>query len=72
MIGLAHDIGTSFSLPATRDIRALDQIIECRGPPLAIRVDNGPEHISGQFLRWAETRGIAIQHIQSGKPQQNA
>lgn len=65
-------IEVDFSLPATRVIRALDQIIEWRGPPLAIRVDNGPEYISGQLLQWAETRGIAIQHIQPGKPQQNA
>ena len=65
-------IEVDFSLPATRVIRALDQIIEWRGPPLAIRVDNGPEYISRQLLQWAETRGIAIQHIQPGKPQQNA
>ncbi len=65
-------IEVDFSLPATRVTRALDRIIEWRGPPLAIRVDNGPEYISGQLLRWAEDRGIAIQHIQPGKPQQNA
>ena len=65
-------IEVDFSLPATRVIRALDQIIEWRGPPLSIRVDNGPEYISGQLLQWAETRGIAIRHIEPGKPQQNA
>ena len=65
-------IEVDFSLPATRVIRALDQIIEWRGPPLSIRVDNGHEYISGQLLQWAETRGIAIQHIQPGEPQQNA
>ena len=35
-------------------------------------MDNGPELISGTLLSWAEKRGIAIQHIQAGKPQQNA
>jgi putative transposase len=65
-------IEVDFSLPAERVTRSLDRIIEWRGPPLAIRVDNGPEYISGQLLRWAEDRGIAIQHIQPGKPQQNA
>jgi putative transposase len=35
-------------------------------------VDNGLEYISGKLLEWAEKQGIAIQHIQPGKPQQNA
>ena len=32
----------------------------------------GPEYISGKLLEWAEKQGITIQHIQPGKPQQNA
>ena len=32
----------------------------------------GPEYISGKLLIWAEKRGITIQHIQPGQPQQNA
>ena len=32
----------------------------------------GPEYISGKLLIWAEERGITIQHIQPGQPQQNA
>ena len=46
--------------------------IEWRGKPGIIRVDNGPEYISGKLLIWAEKRGITIQHIQPGQPQQNA
>ncbi len=65
-------IEVDFSLPAERVTRSLDRIIEWRGSPQVIRVDNGPEYISGQLLRWAGDRGIAIQHIQPGKPQQNA
>lgn len=65
-------IEVDFSLPAERVIRTLDRIIEWRGSPLAIRVDNGPEYISDCLHQWAETHGIAIQHIQHGKPQQNA
>ncbi len=42
--GLAIEV--DFSLPATRVIRALDQIIEWRGKPKSIRCDNGPEYIS--------------------------
>ena len=37
-----------------------------------IRCDNGPEYISGALLAWAERQGIRIEHIQPGKPQQNA
>ena len=65
-------IEADFSLPAERVTRTLDRIIEWRGKPLAIRVDNGPELISSTLLTWAETRGIAIRHIEPGKPQQNA
>jgi transposase InsO family protein len=46
--------------------------IEWRGKPLAIRSDNGPEYISGIFIAWAARRGIRLDHIQPGNPQQNA
>jgi putative transposase len=65
-------IEVDFSLPAERVIRSLNQIIEWRGRPFAIRVDNGPEYISGKLMEWAENQGIALSHIQPGKPQQNA
>ncbi|BAE52126.1 Transposase and inactivated derivative [Paramagnetospirillum magneticum AMB-1] len=65
-------IEVDFSLPAERVVRTLNRIIEWRGPPKAIRVDNGPEYISGTLATWAGKRGIALQHIQPGKPQQNA
>ena len=65
-------IEVDFSLPAARVIRSLNRIIEWRGKPDTIRVDNGPEYISGNLRQWAEDRGIALQHIQPGKPQQNA
>ena len=65
-------IEVDFSLPAERVIRALEQIIEWRGQPSAIRCDNGPEYISGVLQAWAEQRGIRVDYIQPGKPQQNA
>jgi putative transposase len=65
-------IEVDFSLPAERVIRSLNRIIEWRGKPNTIRVDNGPEYISGKLLIWAEKLGITIQHIQPGQPQQNA
>jgi putative transposase len=62
-------IEVDFSLPAERVIRSLNRIIEWRGKPLAIRVDNGPEYVSGKLIAWAEKQGIAPNHIQPGKPQ---
>jgi len=65
-------IEVDFSLPAERVIRSLNRIIEWRGKPGTIRVDNGPEYISGKLMEWAEKQGVSILHIQPGKPQQNA
>jgi len=65
-------IEVDFSLPAERVIRSLEQIIEWRGKPLALRCDNGPEYISAALAAWAKKRRIRLEHIQPGKPQQNA
>lgn len=65
-------IEVDFSLPAERVIRSLNQIIEWRGKPNAIRVDNGPEYTSGKLKVWADKTGERLQYIQPGKPQQNA
>jgi putative transposase len=65
-------IEVDFSLPSIRVIRSLEQIIEWRGKPKILRCDNGPEYISQTLLLWAKSQGISIEHIQPGKPQQNA
>jgi transposase InsO family protein len=65
-------IEVDFSLPAERVIRSLNRIIEWRGKPGTIRIDNGPEYISGKLIEWAKERGVTILHIQPGKAQQNA
>jgi putative transposase len=53
-------IEVDFSLPAERVIRSLDRIIEWRGKPGTIRVDNGPEYISETLRKWAEKNKITI------------
>lgn len=58
-----------FSLPSARIIRALEQIIEWRGRPDAIRCDNGPENVSGLIQAWADRHAIRLDYIQPGKPQ---
>ena len=67
---LAVEVDTS--LPAARVIRVLERLVEFRGAPQSIRVDNGPEFISERLHGWCESRGIHLQFIQPGKPMQNA
>jgi putative transposase len=61
-----------YALPSARVIRALDQVIEWRGKPAAIRGDNGPEYISHTLQTWATKHQITLLYIQPGKPTQNA
>ena len=65
-------IEVDFSLSSERVVRSLNQIIEWRGKPKIIRCDNGPEYISRTLVNWAKECGVRIEHIQPGKPQQNA
>lgn len=51
---------------------ALEKVCQSRGYPKAIICDNGPEFISRSLDEWAESRGVALQFIQPGKPVQNA
>lgn len=67
---LAIEVDTS--MPAERVVRVLEQVIAWRGQPQAIRLDNGPEFIAERFTAWCAERGIALWHIQPGKPNQNA
>jgi putative transposase len=65
-------IEVDLSLPSQRVIRALEQIIEWRGRPDAIRLDNGPEYIAQALVDWANDQRITLMYIQPGKPTQNA
>ena len=65
-------IEVDLSLPSARVIRSLEQIIEWRGKPDAIRLDNGPEYIAQSLIDWANDRQIILLYIQPGKPTQNA
>jgi len=51
------------SLPSLRVIRVLEKIVEMRGKPQKIRVDNGPEFISNQLQQWCQERNIQLQFI---------
>lgn len=67
---LAVEVDTS--LPSLRVMRVLNRLIEFRGKPDVIRVDNGPEFISDKLKMWCDERNIRLQYIQPGKPVQNA
>lgn len=65
---LAITIETSIS--SQRVARELSQIIEWRGKPHKIRVDNGPEFLA--LEEWCKEQHIDLKFIQPGKPNQNA
>lgn len=67
---LRIECGTS--IPSTRLVRVMTQLIEVYGKPQAIRLDNGPELTAQAFTDWAQERGIQLLFIQPGKPNQNA
>lgn len=60
------------SLPVARVIRAFNELVEVRGAPQSIGLDTGPEFIVHAQVQLAKSKGIALNHIQPGKPTQNA
>ena len=60
------------SIPASRLIRFLEEIIWEKGKPNSIRCDNGPEFISYKFQNWCKGNGINILYTQPGRPTQNS
>jgi putative transposase len=67
----ALNITIDTSLNSGRVIRELNQLIDWRGKPEKIRVDNGPEFIAFVMEKWAHDNDIELQFIEKGKPQQN-
>jgi putative transposase len=67
---LAIEIGTS--IPSTRVIRVLDELVRLYGRPARVRVDNGPELVADAFVAWCTAQRISLGYIQPGKPDQNA
>lgn len=60
------------SITAKRLIRVFERLKLARGLPDVLRVDNGPELISADFVTWAKANGMAIHYIEPGEPNQNA
>jgi putative transposase len=68
--GLGIDIAVS--IPASRVIAFMEQMIDLHGRPRAIRCDNGSELTSQAFTEWCKAQDIELRFIQPGKPDQNA
>ena len=64
-------IEASSSIPSVSVINILKDVMDWRGKPEQIRVDNGPEFTSGNFTDWCKEENIKLQYIQPGKPMQN-
>lgn len=68
----ALSIEIDTSLRAARLVRVFERLKETRGLPDVLRVDNGPEFLGHVFVEWCQANGIFIDHIEPGKPNQNA
>ncbi len=67
----ALNITIDTSIRAQYVTRELDKLIEWRGKPERLRVDNGPEFIAQEMELWAERNGIVLTFIEKGRPMQN-
>lgn len=65
-------IAVDTSLPSRAVTRVLDGIFLTRQRPERMTLDNGPELTSKWFDQWADHNGIDLDHIEPGKPVQNA
>lgn len=60
------------SLPGERVVRVLGRLVDLRGEPDSIVLDNGPEFVGKALDRWAYRHGVRLAFIRPGKPLENA
>jgi len=53
-------------------VRSLNQVVEWRGKPKAIRRNNGPEYIGKTMTEWVSKNRVRLDYTQPGNPKQNA
>ena len=59
------------SLGGSRVVGVLERLVETRGLPESITVDNGPEFAGKALDEWAYRKGIKLSFIRPGKPIEN-
>ncbi len=65
-------IEVATSIPGQRVTRVLDRLLETRGVPEALVIDNGPEFTGKALDAWAYRHGVKLHFIRPGKPIENA
>jgi Integrase core domain/ABC transporter substrate binding protein len=68
--GLATEVDSS--LPGSRIVQVLDRLVDQRGRPEEVVLDNGPEFIGRTLAQWADIHDVRLHFITPGKPIQNA
>lgn len=60
-----------FGINGKRVTQALDRLFETRGKVAGLRMDNGPEFTSNAMDGWAYEKGVRLDFIRPGKPNDN-
>lgn len=65
-------IEVDFGIRASRAAQVLERLVELRGKVGAVRSDNGSEFAGNVMDAWAYSKGIKLDFIRPGKPNDNA